>query len=159
MGRYDIAQVCMNGHVISAEVGTNPRSKQPHCDKCGAETITECLNCGTAIRGLYDTQTWGSGSRTYLPPSYCYQCGKPFPWIEKRIRAAVELSKDAGLSTEELSEFEKSLYDVTSDTPSTQVSASRIKKLLSKVSSETATGIREIIVDILSTTAKKMILD
>jgi hypothetical protein len=41
---YDIAQICLNGHVITGETVARPESIQPFCRLCGLRTITACKN-------------------------------------------------------------------------------------------------------------------
>jgi hypothetical protein len=50
------------------------------------------------------------------------------------------------------------LTDASRDTPKTQVASLRIKKILLKVGSSVADGVRAIIIDVLSETAKRVIL-
>jgi hypothetical protein len=59
------------------------------------------------------------------------------------------------LTPTEKEALSKSLDDLVKDTPQTQVAATRFKKLLSKVSKEGGTALREILVSVLSETAKK----
>ncbi|MDQ1274857.1 MAG: hypothetical protein QG610_429 [Euryarchaeota archaeon] len=153
---YDVAQICLNGHTANSSTLESPEFNKDYCDKCGEKTVTFCLHCKTPIRGHYHIPGW-IGVISYHPPSYCYACGKPFPWIEKKIQAAIELSKEDGLSEEEAKQFEDSVKDIISDTPRTPLAASRFMKLMGKVGTGTASAIRDIFVDIASETAKKMI--
>ncbi|WP_100152748.1 DUF2321 domain-containing protein [Snodgrassella alvi] len=42
-------------------------------------------------------------SSQYKPPAFCYNCGKAFPWTERKIASAVEfVNIQAALSPEEL---------------------------------------------------------
>ncbi len=52
-GRYDTAQICMNGHIINSMSKSHPEHNKEFCDKCGARTITKCPHCNTPIRGHY----------------------------------------------------------------------------------------------------------
>ena len=45
MGYYDIAQICLNGHVITEKARGAPEFAQKFCKKCGESTITECQSC------------------------------------------------------------------------------------------------------------------
>jgi hypothetical protein len=94
----------------------------------------------------------------FHPPAYCRFCGNAFPWTERRIRAAIELATEiGGLSGDDADEFEQSVKDIVQDTPRTQVGASRFKKLLTKIGGQTAQAISDILLDIVSETAKKII--
>ena len=153
---YDVAQVCMNGHVTNDSTQHMPDHNQEYCDKCGKKTITSCTNCQTNIKGWY----WGGGISTkeFHPPSYCHKCGNPFPWTETRIKTVIEYSQEfGGLNNIEASELGNAITDIISETPRTQLGASKFKTIMSKVGTESANAIREIIVDIVSETAKKII--
>jgi hypothetical protein len=79
MVRYDAKQICLDGHHITNRAKTGSRAKE-HCDKCGAETITECPECGGIIKGDdLDSNVVAVGFEPSIP-SHCEHCGEPFPW-------------------------------------------------------------------------------
>lgn len=96
----DTAEVCLNGHVINANIKKNPTLRKKHCGICGEETITQCPLCGDSIHGriIYenfeDKTVWGP------PSNYCNNCGNPYPWFKK---TAEEILSTAG--TEEYDAF------------------------------------------------------
>ena len=90
---YDTAQICLNGHVVSEFASSQPQSNQKFCAQCGLETIVACPSCSTAIRGYYNVPGV-IGFFDYSKPSYCYNCGKPFPWTAASLEAASELVDD-----------------------------------------------------------------
>ena len=152
---YDIAQICANGHATNASTRSMPQFNQDYCDKCGANTFTACPACNTPIRGEYYTPGV-IGISCYEPPAFCYKCGKPFPWTEGRMNAAVELIQNE-VSAEDAKTFKTSIDDIVRDTPRTQVGVGKFKKIIGKVGKETASAVRDILVDIASETAKKAI--
>jgi hypothetical protein len=152
---YDAAQICMNGHLIASTAGSSPQFRQPFCDKCGEATLMNCPACDAAIRGHYHSPGF-IGGFNYDRPAFCYNCGKPYPWTERAISAAAQLAADdESLSEEEAAAFEKDLGEIARETPQAKASAGRIRKLLGKMASGTATAIREIIVDVASEAVKK----
>lgn len=154
---YDTAQVCPNGHVANSMAASYPDFNKKFCEKCGEATITACPHCSSAIQGQYHVPGALAISE-YHPPAYCHNCGKPFPWTERKIQAALELaSEDGGLSKEEAERFKESVSDIVRDTPRTQVGAVHFKKLLAKMGQQTTQAIRDIVVDIVSESAKKII--
>lgn len=156
MNDYDIAQICINGHVITSALNKFPQFGKDFCDQCGVSTIKECQYCHSHIQGLY--HGGGLSLSPFLPPSFCYNCGKPYPWIEAKLNAAKELSDEiSGLSESEREILKKSLDDIVVDTPQTSVSALRFKKLAAKAGVEAANALRNILIDIASETAKKLI--
>ena len=161
--RYDIAQICNNGHIITSRFASRPESRKKFCDKCGAATITNCQNCNSPIRGysrpiIDDSGGLVMGFSLSAPPSFCPDCGKPFPWTEAKLKSAQELSDELdNLSPEERDMLKKSLDDIVRETPQTTVAATRFKKLVAKAGKVAAEGFKDILLDIVSETAKKII--
>ena len=102
----------------------------------------------------------GTLNYTDLPlPVFCPDCGKPYPWTEAKLKAAQELTDlQEELEPEEREILKKSFDDIVRDTPQTKVAATQIKRLLLKVGKPVAELFRELVVDIASETAKKIIL-
>lgn len=154
---YDVGQVCLNGHPINGSSVSMPQFNQDYCDKCGEKTIIACPNCETSIRGYYFSPGVLSVAR-YQPPAHCYKCGKPFTWTERKIKTAVALAVEEGrLNDHEARQLEESVKDILTDTPQTQLGASRFKRVMTKVGQQTAMAVRDILVDVVSETAKKAI--
>lgn len=157
MGTYLIAQVCLNGHVPTSAADQYPELREAFCSKCGETTITNCPNCRAFIRGDYYTP-YVIGYSSYEPPAFCHNCGEPFPWTERKIASAVELVEvGANLSPEEMQQFRSDLTELTKDSPKTQVASLRFKKVMGKVGKSIASGVRDIVVDVLTESAKKAI--
>lgn len=151
---YDVAQICLNGHEINSAIQRMPQHSKDFCDECGEKTITACPSCNAPIRGF----CWGGASLTYDVPKHCDKCGKPFPWTEQKKAHALELFLlESGADEKEAAEFEKDVDDMVRGTPRALVAASRFKKAMTKVGPPIANGIRDIIVDIISESAKKII--
>jgi hypothetical protein len=153
---YDTAQVCLNGHVITSMSITNPSRMRKFCEKCGEATITSCPSCRESIPGYYlDSSVIGF---RYEPPAFCGECGKPFPWTERRLAAARELANEAEhLSTEERQQLADSLDYLTRDTANTQVAVGRFRRLVAKAGGETGNALRSVLIDVVSEAAKKAI--
>lgn len=159
MGVYRIAEVCPNGHVSTDAADAHPELREKYCSKCGERTITQCPECSTNIRGEYYVERVIGFGGGYYPPSFCFNCGNAFPWTKRKIEAAIELVQSGGkLSDEELSQLRNDLGDLAKDTPRVQVASLRFKQTMSKVGTSVATGVRDIVVDVLSETARKAIL-
>jgi hypothetical protein len=112
---YDVAQVCLNGHVVNFLTGTQPEHNKNFCSTCGEKTIVQCTHCNAKMRGHYHTV----GAISFLPevaPSFCHNCGEPYPWMEDRLRIAKELlDHDDKLSLEEREKLWDLLRYVMSD--------------------------------------------
>ena len=155
MGWYDIAQVCINGHVVNSSTNERPQHNKEYCEKCGSKTIIKCQQCGTQIQGEYHVEGV-FGISHYQAPSFCIKCGKPFPWTEAKIVAAQELANEMdGLSEKEREILSKSIDDIVNENPRTILATTRVKKLLPKIGKQFGEAFRDILVDIASETAKK----
>lgn len=159
MGYYHTAQICLNGHVITDTYDRNPEIRQNFCDKCGEKTITACPKCNLKIRGDYEVEgVCFLGSTMNTAPSFCYNCGAPYPWTKSALEATKELlALESDLSPNELEYLNNNMASILVDTPKTKVVATKFKIALGKVGSATASAIRDIIVDIASESAKKII--
>ena len=160
MGQYDTAQVCLNGHCVNSSYHTSPEFNKNFCDRCGEQTIISCHVCGTEIRGRYEVGGAFTVGFRYTTPDYCFNCGKPFPWLDKKMKAVVELAElEEVLTAEELAQLKVYTKDITTDTPNAQVSAKKITILFRKFTSNALPAIRALFVDIASETAKKILKD
>ncbi|UPU37491.1 DUF2321 domain-containing protein [Geomonas paludis] len=155
MEGYDVAQVCPNGHVSNEMSVAYPDFNRDFCESCGEKTITTCPSCKKPIRGgLHGVFT----TAEFTPPAFCRNCGQPFPWTQRGIQAAIDLATIVGgLQGEDAAQFGTSIQEVARDTAQAQVAAHRVKGLLGKVATTTASAIRDVMVDIVSETAKKII--
>jgi hypothetical protein len=97
LSSYDTAQICMNGHVVTAYAASSPNRRQDFCSFCGEKTIMSCQNCNNAILG----EDHESLIPIFCKPSYCIKCGKPYPWTQSSIEAAKELIELAEIPLEE----------------------------------------------------------
>lgn len=156
---YDTAQICLNGHIITSSAKESPKQLKKFCDKCGQKTITSCTNCNTEIRGYYIIPNVFYPGGLDKAPGYCHECGQPYPWTESAFEAIKELIEISSVADAEKASVIKDLSDLAVETPRTKVAASKMRIFLKKAGKEVASGIRDIIVDIASEAAKKIILD
>jgi hypothetical protein len=119
----------------------------------------ECENCRTPIRGKYHVP--GVVDLTgYEPPipTFCHECGKPYPWTTSRLTAAKELADEFDeLDVEERDKLKSSLDDLVRDSPRTEVAATRFKKIAGKLGRSSYEAIKSVATDVLSETAKKLL--
>jgi hypothetical protein len=154
---YDTALICANGHVVNTAATSYPSMNMAFCDRCGAVVLSVCSTCGTALRGEFHV----SGTITvspYVPPAYCGSCGAVFPWTRQWIEAAKQLADEAGrLSRRERELLKLSVDDLVRDTPATQLAAMRFERLAEKAGYGVAVALREILVNVVSEAAGKVI--
>jgi hypothetical protein len=151
---YDVAQICLNGHVINDCARWSPELNQDHCEKCGEPTTTECQSCGSEIRG----RLLGPGiiHVQFFVPSYCWKCGKPYPWTERRLRAAKQLADELEeLEPADRDELKASIDDLAKDSPAAELAGKRFKMILGKLGKGSAAMVKSVVTDLLSETLKK----
>ncbi len=152
----DVMQVCRNGHEVTASLRAHPEYGQKFCAECGAPTIEACPGCSKAIRGF----NW-AGSSLYAPlvPSYCEQCGAPFPWTASRFQAIAELISDLDkLSPDEQAALKGAVGDIATDSPRTDLGLHRFRKLASKSGQAVGGVLYKMAIDIATEAAKKGLL-
>jgi hypothetical protein len=156
---YDVAQVCPNGHVVNWATIESPTHNKKYCEKCGEPTLSSCPSCHMSIRGEYHVpRVISMGSYDLPPPAFCHNCGKAFPWTERKQQAAIDLFIEETQDQEEQREFRESVEQITKDTPQANVASKRIMRLLGKVGKGTASAIRDILVNLASEGAKKILM-
>lgn len=154
MGHCDVAQICLDGHVIAASAGSSPQFRQEFCDRCGERTTMECPECQGPIRGYYS----GGLAISYDRPTCCHACGKPHPWTARSLDAARHLADDLDELTPEAREKLKgTLDDLIRDTPQARTAAVRFKRYVAKAGPVAADGFRQILTDLVSETVRKTI--
>ena len=152
---YDVAQICLNGHVINSSAQEYPTSNQDYCSTCGAKTIMKCPNCNESIRGYYNVPGV-FGVTDYSAPAYCYNCGNPFPWTVSSLKAASELADELDVLTDdEKCQLRESLPELVKNSPKTAVAEWRFKKIMKKAGKEACDGMKSILTDVLSEVVKK----
>lgn len=151
---YDVAQICLNGHVVNHSTQKYPQHSQPFCSVCGAASITTCHHCQTAIKGRYYVEGVGGFTSPYEAPAFCHYCGYAYPWTASALEAAQELA-DLELDEADAAIVKANLNDIVHDTPRTQVAALKVKKAFIKAGPAVLGMFRDIVVDVASEAAKK----
>ena len=92
----------------------------------------------------------------YVLPRFCINCGEPYPWTGSKLQAAKDLALELNvLDDQDRAVLEKSINDMVKDTPTSHMAAIRFKKIMLKVGQNAALMFREILINVLSETAKK----
>jgi hypothetical protein len=154
---YDVAQICRNGHIINTQATINPQHNQRYCSRCGAECIFKCPSCNIFIKGEYLYNNASLNLR-FILPAFCSPCGDAYPWTKLAIQTAKELADELDtLTDEDKAILKQSIDGIVKDTPQTKLAATRFAKLMVKGGKEVASIAKEILVDVISETAKKTI--
>lgn len=154
MGKYYEATICQNGHVISKY----DSNSQKFCSECGSKTYSNCTECGSFIRGIYKEDGVIRLGDNYKVPYYCYNCGNPYPWTQKILDNAVTLlALDDDLDEEMKKLIKEAIPNLIVDTPDTPVAVAKYKKGISAAGQVIKDSMRNLLVDILSETVKKML--
>ncbi len=156
---YRNAIICTNGHVISAISTTGDNSNCKYCTDCGEATLTTCKHCNSYIQGLYFSPGVVYGKRSFDAPSFCHNCGKAYPWTIEKLKAIEELLFiDQSLSQAEAETLAKDLDSLMIDIPKTKVIATKMKLAFPKLDPAIKGVLRDLLVDISSETAKKILM-
>lgn len=155
MGTYQPAAICSNGH--TATQNAHNHAPGQFCGECGDKIIQGCPSCNAIIRGYYDVPGVISLGRNYEPASYCFQCGVPYPWTQRKMQAIA----DTLTATDELTDFEveslrTSLPNIVRDVPQTKPAALKIAALITRVKEPVQRVARDLLMDVASEAAKKV---
>ena len=157
-GYYDVAQVCVNGHVVNDKARKNPEYNAPFCDKCGGATIICCTECASYIQGDFvGGRIAFISSQTMAPPSFCPQCGHAHPWTDSKIKAAIEMFAEEVTDAAEQKAFQDNLNAISKDTPQVEVAAVRIRKQIAMLGKSAGVSILKMVVDVAAEAIKKSI--
>lgn len=148
MEHYNKAEICLNGHLISAN--SSPINHQEFCTQCGKLTITNCQKCNEPIRGWLEVDglTVVRRKSQYKIPAYCHSCGEPYPWTVTAINTAEMLIReDDEVSQEEMEKLIDVISDLIVETPRTKLATVRLNKYLMKATKFTVDGLRQFLID------------
>jgi hypothetical protein len=128
------AQVCLNGHVITTYAEWPDRCRK-FCPQCGERTINKCekkTGCTADIPGK-ESVGWSQVVEDLtVPPSFCHECGEPYPWTERRSAALADAIDELDqLPEADREKLKQSIPDVIQDTPKTQTASARFTKAIS----------------------------
>ena len=163
--KYDVQQVCENGHQITDCYNIYPERRKKFCQECGAATIIACTTCHKEIQGakIKVYQSWANartGHSKIVPeypadvPSNCSNCGKPYPWTEKKIMTAIQILAEFGnLNEEEKKTINQDINNIAKDVPEAELSARRIKRIWEKC----GRAGYEVIMELASRTAAQIL--
>ena len=157
MEQYDIAQICLNGHIRNSGIRCHPEKSEEYCSECGAETITRCPSCESDIKGGSISEMWTGEAVSqglFSPPNHCIHCGKAYPWTESKIATAIQILMEFGnLGDEEKATIEKDINNIAKDIPEAELSARRLRRIWENCKNAGY----EVIMEFASRTAAKIL--
>jgi len=148
-GEHCAAQICRTGHVHHCDGSTFKAGE--YCKECGAPCLDACPHCKEPIRGtvIYQPAT------DYQRPSFCHACGRPYPWLEERLRTARELlDHDDKLTEDDRQSLWPDLQYVMSNPKADLVPAKR--KLIDFKLGKATDWVREAVLDLTAKTIAEM---
>jgi hypothetical protein len=148
---YDVMQVCLNGHQITASAETLPNQRKQFCDQCGEKTIDSCPDCKASIQGYLKGIL---SVRSLKVPNNCPSCGTAYPWRQDSIANAIEVLQ-MEMDAADAAAVPTLVNMVLIEGPRTEVSALKLKKLLGKLSKPIYDICINVLSDLMSETAKK----
>nr|DAL11009.1 MAG TPA_asm: Primosomal protein N' [Caudoviricetes sp.] len=130
---------------------------ETYCSLCGSKIISTCPSCNSPLRGdyyankahyRYGAITFDGHGQKILSgfneelqshqtqiPAYCYNCGKPYPWTEARLKAAENIIDMIDeLSEEQKQKLVEFIPDLLIETPRSEYAALICAKFLDGIS-------------------------
>lgn len=148
MGIQHTAQICLNGHLISSTYDKKNTSNIPYCTKCGQKTITTCPNCNAPLHGYYEIEDILILNTSTKVESYCYNCGKPYPWTEKALtNARLVVLEESAIPKDQRDNLISSLPDIITETPGTTLAGTRMKKFLANAGDFTRDALKQFVIE------------
>ncbi len=148
-----IAAVCLNGHGQNGML-TDTAFDDKYCSECGALIITCCSRCNHPIKGFPHNTILANHAPT--PPAYCPECGQPYQWTERKLAQASDLIYEIeSLEREERECLVSSFPDLIAETPNTQLTVIRTKRILAKTRGTVAELIKSILINITCEAVKR----
>ncbi len=165
MKNYDIAQICMSGHIINDSVNRSPEDNKNFCDECGEPTIQACQNCKSNIQGAFYNEGDYDGYGAYaLPleklPAFCPECGTKYPWTESALISVEKLIKELeNLDEDDRSKLISIIPDLlgSKETPKTKVAVPIFKKLMDKAGKQSYEVFKSILYDMVGEFVKRQL--
>lgn len=148
--------VCLNGHETTDNEGIDAITTG-YCEKCGKKLISECPICKHYIPGeTTSDNTVFLGFPPEPVPNYCVHCGNAYPWTKTAIESATELiNLSNDLNNDEKQQLVETVPDLFADTPRTKTAIVKFKLLSKKAGAAIASGLHDILVDVVSEAVKK----
>lgn len=150
---YYNATICSNGHVVDEYIANS----QKFCSICGKETFSNCSHCNEPIRGVIRLDDI-IGSPPYYKPFYCHSCGSPYPWTQKILDNAIELvSLDDEIDDTSKELIKNAIPELLIDSSTTPVAAAKYKKGMLNAGQLVKDSMRQLLIDVISETSKKIL--
>jgi hypothetical protein len=104
--------------------------------------------------------TYDIGTRIHrldTAPSFCENCGHPYPWTESKLEAAQELADQLGLDIPERDLLQRSIEEIVRDTPKAPTEAFRFKALVEKAKPGAIEAFKLILGSVIRESVKQLI--
>jgi hypothetical protein len=171
---HDVAQICLEGHVVNSATQHRPQDSSKRCSQCGAETITKCPSCGKPIKGVsiyhrtarrFDPGMFINREEiiedvgyTYPRPAHCEECGEAYPWTERKKSALLELAKIV-LTDQKYDQFKNNIDDLIRETGRLPVAQLLISISLEGQSAATLHSFEKLMKDLIPEQSLDLIIN
>lgn len=138
----ELAQVCLNGHLITPIAYHFPETRRLKCEQCSEDTLSHCLSCNASIPGWDFTLDWDV---SYVVPNFCWRCNQPHPWLRRAMRNTLGLYSTLLIGTSELAVLKADLIHLFLETSRSAIAAMRTRELLYRVDGFAWARLRKIL--------------
>jgi hypothetical protein len=157
---YDIAQVCVGGHMVNYHSLETPQHDKPFCPSCGRPTTKECQNCHAQIQGEYQvpnsTAVFVGFSAPERGPNFCHACGSSYPWTEEAIESAQLLAEELDMLDEpDRQALAMLIPDLVHEGPRTAAATVRFRRLVAKAGEAVPGLMKDLLVNVAAESARR----
>lgn len=137
-----------HAQLLDVDASGNPIPLPKFCADCGAKTMSKCHVCGAYIQ--YKEH------RPHYVPSYCTECGEPFPWVSSALEELGRVTDEAKeLTPEEKAALKRAYPELTKNTVKTRDAVETLKAYYAKFSPAAVAIVRTVLVNVMTDEAKQ----
>lgn len=150
----ETAQVCLNGHLITARAVSQPESRRERCPHCNEVTISECLACNAAIPGWQPGAAVYGARKAYRVPNFCANCNQSHPWLLRTLRDVSRTYRKLPLTLEENAVLKADLLHLVIETQRSILAARRTRETVEGLDPASWEHLRWLLCERLCDTAR-----
>jgi hypothetical protein len=91
-------------------------------------------------------------------PKFCHECGKPYPWTERKMDEVYKLiDKNKKLNSSEKEVLKKLIWEIVIESPKKDLAIEEAKRPLQKMGDEAVKLLKSLLIDLLSEVVKRQL--